>query len=405
MAQAAWAMLMLETEGSSADPSDLNSSGCYLREAGRAEAARSAFLLAAAGGDPNALASLTWPMVLADRMHESIADFENYADAVTRNTDEFPADAERRTHLRWARANAWSNAGLAFLATGQQDRALELWKQAAVVGHVEARVYPAVLAWRQGDRSKAFELLANRIESYEVMEFAADMCEVLQEGTGWFLDWASDALDLVVSQPDADSLLVNNVAQARFAATQDDGALIEAVWSPARCGVPPAVASLVLRLRRRGETRASVEAFEECEPAMQAYVEALPSVMPESDSGSFIPKFRGMFDEQVTEARTEAGVSYVLLGRVDEAERLWRDPGARWFPEALLWRAILCLRAGKVDDAGTLIRRLLPAHRDLLERRLDHWIQNCSQEPERRWYQEGRDALLRIPGVGRPWTT
>lgn len=401
MARCTHAETMLQAQRVNADPSELNSAGCYLRESGRREDAREAFLLAAAGGEPNALASLTWPLVLADEMDEAIAKFEQFAVAVGIYVEGTPANSEIRAFLRKAQANARSNAALAYLATGQEDRARELWREAAEQGHLEARIYPAVLAWRQGDQATACDLLS-QVHHAEISIFASDMCEVLREGTGWFRGWAVDALDLIVFPTNADPLLVNNVAFERFSGPADRTTLMDALRGPARVGVPPSVAGLVQGLRMSGDPGASVEAFETSAIAMEAYLVALPEVMPDWDEDGPVPMFRGKFEEHVIDTLTEVGISYLTVGRESEAARVWSDRRVRNHPEALLGRAALSLREGKVDDARQLVSRILPWQRHRLESQLGEWIGECSQESERRWYEECRDVLRRVPGIKRP---
>jgi len=208
-----------------------------------------------------------------------------------------------------------------------------------------------------------------------------------------------------VSAPDADPLLLNNVAFGRYSGLSDRGAFIEAMWKPGRCGVPPAVVSLVKGLRWAGDPVAAVDAFEACAPAMEAYLSNFPEVVPNPKEDGSIPLFRGNFQVHVVDAVTEAGLAYLLVGQVEAANRLWSDGRLRSHPEALLSRAALCLRADNVDDASRLIGRILPWRRVQLESELEAWIRECTQEAERSWYVECQEALIRVPVIMRPSLT
>ena len=89
-----------------------------------------------------------------------------------------------------------SNAGLAYLALGNRAEALRLWSEAGADGHPEAKLYPAVLAARDGDHKRAKKLL-KRLSPSEIVDIQQDMGEVISEGTGWFSEWAGDALKLL----------------------------------------------------------------------------------------------------------------------------------------------------------------------------------------------------------------
>jgi len=147
---------------------------------------------------------------------------------------------------------------------------------------------------------------------------------------------------------------------------------------------------------------------------MESYLNSLPEVMPEvvpDGQGSGPPIIlRADMEESAMEVLVEAGVSYLLLDRADEANHLWSDLRVRRSPEALVGRAALALRAGDGEHARELVERLLPEHRERISSDLREWIRGIASseattvfaDAERRWYEECLAVLEEIPGITIP---
>ena len=177
-----------------ADEIELNNAATLCLQDGHPYEAMAGFDRAASKGQPNALASLIWTRTLLGLMEDAIAAFENYFPRVSIWMDSITPDL--REYFLPQLPNCKSNAGLAYLALGNRAEALRLWSEAGADGHPEAKLYPAVLAARDGDHKRAKKLL-KRLSPSEIVDIKQDMGEVISEGTGWFSEWAGDALKLL----------------------------------------------------------------------------------------------------------------------------------------------------------------------------------------------------------------
>ena len=177
-----------------ADEIELNDAATLCWQDGHPYEAMAGFDRAASKGQPNALASLIWTRTLLGLMEDAIAAFENYFPRVSIWMDSITPD--QRALFLPQLPNCKSNAGLAYLALGNRAEALRLWSEAGADGHPEAKLYPAVLAARDGDHKRAKKLL-KRLSPSEIVDIQQDMGEVISEGTGWFSEWAGDALRLL----------------------------------------------------------------------------------------------------------------------------------------------------------------------------------------------------------------
>jgi len=177
-----------------ADAMEINNAAWQLMEEGFLDQAMVGLDRAASMGQPNALATLTWILMLDEQPEQAVAVFEKYfprIEAWMAEQDDF-IQSETNPQV----ANSKSNAGIAYAALGRNYVALRLWQEAAAEGHIEAKAYPAVLAARNGDTRRARKTL-KQLSKDERADFRGDMEQVLAEGSGWFEAWARDALELL----------------------------------------------------------------------------------------------------------------------------------------------------------------------------------------------------------------
>jgi hypothetical protein len=179
-----------------ADPLAINNAAHTVMMQGLHEEGLAGFELAASMGQPNALASLIWFRLLGEDFEQARGAFERYFPRVPGWMQGQDEDIQAGTYDQLA--NCKSNAALAYLALGDRRQALQLWSEAADVGHIEAKAYPGVLAVREGEMRQAKKIF-KRLSKSELQEFIDDMESVHVEGTGWFRDWARDALRAVGS--------------------------------------------------------------------------------------------------------------------------------------------------------------------------------------------------------------
>jgi len=176
------------------DPLDVNNAAFQLLRDGFGEEAMVGFERAASMGQPNALATLIWQLMLQGDARRAVTTFEDYFSRI----DNWRAHQEEfiREETYPQIANCMSNAGLAYAELGQTETALRLWVEAAADDHIEAKAYPGVLLAREGDVERALRIFGKLTHS-EQEAFRSDMEQVLEEGSGWFKAWARDALEIL----------------------------------------------------------------------------------------------------------------------------------------------------------------------------------------------------------------
>ncbi len=164
---------------------------------------------AAENGQPNALASVIWFDVIEDQIDTAIKDFE----ACLPITEAWIAKEKLRIDKLWLVSaaeknavihhyyfqvsNCKSNVALAFLAKGNQGKAMELWNEAAINhGHIESRFYPIFHLFKSNPES-AIGVLRNSFSKEELQSLVHDLTEVSNQGSGWFAKWAKEGLDIL----------------------------------------------------------------------------------------------------------------------------------------------------------------------------------------------------------------
>ncbi len=164
---------------------------------------------AAENGQPNALASVIWFDVIEDQIDKAIRDFEAYLPM----TELWIAKEKLRIDKLWLVSaaeknsvihqyyfqvsNCKSNVALAFLAKGNEGKAMELWNEAAINhGHIESRFYPIFHLFKSSPGS-AIGVLKNSFSKEELQSLVHDLTEVSNQGSGWFAQWAKEGLDIL----------------------------------------------------------------------------------------------------------------------------------------------------------------------------------------------------------------
>ncbi len=165
--------------------------------------------LAAENGQPNALASVIWFDVIEDQIDKAIKDFETYLPLAEPWIAKEKARidkiwlvsvAEKNAvinHYYYQISNCKSNVALAFLAKGNESKAMELWNEAALNhGHIESRFYPIFHLFKSNPGS-AIGVLRNSFSKEELQSLVSDLTEVSNQGSGWFAKWAKEGLDIL----------------------------------------------------------------------------------------------------------------------------------------------------------------------------------------------------------------
>jgi hypothetical protein len=164
---------------------------------------------AAENGQPNALASIIWFDVIEDQIDKAIKDFESYLPL----TEPWIAQERARVdkiwlvsaadknavinHYNYQISNCKSNVALAYLAKGNESKAMELWNEAALKhDHIESRFYPIFHLFKSNPGS-AIGVLRNSFSKEELQSLVHDLTEVSSNGTGWFAQWAKEGLGVL----------------------------------------------------------------------------------------------------------------------------------------------------------------------------------------------------------------
>ena len=164
---------------------------------------------AAENGQPNALSSIIWFDVIEDQIDKAVKDFETYLPLVEpwiarerARIDKIwlVSMAEKKAvidHYYYQISNSKSNVALAFLAKGNESRAMELWNEAALKhGHIESRFSPIFHLFKSNPGS-AIGVLRNSFSKEELQSLVYDLAEVSNQGSGWFAKWAKEGLDIL----------------------------------------------------------------------------------------------------------------------------------------------------------------------------------------------------------------
>lgn len=185
-----------------------NNRGYQIMERGNRQQGLALIKEAAENGQPNALATLLWRNLLGDEIKEAIQNYETcilksnaWITAESNRISKvwFASQAEKNTlieHYKYQVSNSKSNAGLAYLADGQVEKALELWNEAAIShGHVEARFYPIFHLCRENP-SSALGILVNSFNKQELQRLIKDTIDI-SSGSGWLANWAKEGLQIL----------------------------------------------------------------------------------------------------------------------------------------------------------------------------------------------------------------
>ena len=177
----------------------LQSEGDRFRNEGEIELALDCYLDAAMEGNPNALGSYTWALLLAGNCEEAIEGFER--------TKSHAIDAFREGKMKasdfamktvWTEiANAESNYALAKLGAGAKlGDAIAIWEPNLWTGHTETRFFLAMAQHKVGEYEGRDATLAGMSDE-QWSEMKDEMKDMSRNAHGFFKSWCSDGVDFV----------------------------------------------------------------------------------------------------------------------------------------------------------------------------------------------------------------
>lgn len=157
------------------------------------------FVSMAADGDVEALASATWWALIYGKESLGVEWFDEFNGKIT------PSDTSELTEFEESRlANVVSNYGFLKLAIDFSDNEAREALDLAAKYSPEAAFAPALIAHRAGETDQCNNALAN-LSAEQISELKNTYERVVQTGEEdgvsdtWFLNWASEALELLAN--------------------------------------------------------------------------------------------------------------------------------------------------------------------------------------------------------------
>jgi hypothetical protein len=177
----------------------LQSEGDRFSQEGEMDIALDCYIDAAMMGNPNALGSFTWHLLLAGNCQEAIDGFEQ--------TKAQAIDAFRKGKMKasdfamktvWLEiANAESNYALAKLGAGATlGEAIAIWEPNVETGHTETRFFLAMAQHKVGEFEGRDATLAGMLDD-QWSEMKEEMKDMSRNAQGFFKSWCAEGTDFV----------------------------------------------------------------------------------------------------------------------------------------------------------------------------------------------------------------
>jgi len=177
----------------------LQSEGDRFRSEGEIELALDCYIDAAMMGNPNALGSYTWALLLAGNCQEAIDGFEQ--------TKAQAIDAFRKGKMKasdfamktvWLEiANAESNYALAKLGVGAKlGEAIAIWEPNLETGHTETRFFLAMAQHKVGE-FEGRDATLRGMSDQQWSEMKDEMKDMSRNAKGFFQSWCSEGADFL----------------------------------------------------------------------------------------------------------------------------------------------------------------------------------------------------------------
>ena len=188
---------------------ELHRKGRQLKDRGSVEEGIKLIRQAAENGAPNALSSLIWHQIIIDDLNGAVKDFEYCLPRVHEWVKKenariakswLASNADRKSFSDFCSyeiSNSKSNVAVAHFGMGDEDKAMQLWSEAASNhGHVEARFYP-IFHMCQANPKMAIGILNSAFTKKELQGLVNTMITVSNGGSGWFANWAKNGLQVL----------------------------------------------------------------------------------------------------------------------------------------------------------------------------------------------------------------
>lgn len=173
--------------------------GNRFRAQGEPEIALDCFLDSSLAGNPNALGSFTWQLLLTGECQEAIDGFEQAKKAAI---DGYRSGKTRmsffhRESINYEIANAESNYALCKLAVGAElGEAIAIWEPNLPSGHTETRFFLAMAQHKVGDFQGRDTSLAG-MSADQWSQMKDEMKEMSRNAKGFFQSWCGEGADFI----------------------------------------------------------------------------------------------------------------------------------------------------------------------------------------------------------------
>lgn len=163
------------------------------------ELALDCFLDASLAGNPNALGSFTWRLLLTGECQEAIDGFEQAKDSAI---DSYRSGRARtsffhRATIDYEIANAESNYALCKIGVGARlGEAIAIWEPNLPSGHTETRFFLAMAQHKVGEFEGRDVTLAG-MSADQWSEMRDEMKEMSRDVKGFFQSWCAEGIDFI----------------------------------------------------------------------------------------------------------------------------------------------------------------------------------------------------------------
>jgi hypothetical protein len=177
----------------------LQSEGDRFSQEGEMELALDCYLDAAMLGNPNALGSYTWHLLLEGKCQEAIDGFEQ---AKGPAIDAFRSGKMKASDYAmktvWSEiANAESNYALSRLGVGAKlGDAIAIWEPNLATGHTETRFFLAMAQHKVGEYDGRDATLAGMTDE-QWSEMKDEMKDMSRNAKGFFQSWCAEGADFL----------------------------------------------------------------------------------------------------------------------------------------------------------------------------------------------------------------
>lgn len=315
----------------------------------------------ASKGNPDSFAVFCWHLALSGEHDKSIEFFNKYENKMKKWIDEELENIQKiqylqetrlkslREYFEYSVSNTKSNVAISFKAKRDETKALELWNEAVENHkHIEAKFFLLL------NQDISILSLKNMIENYgfvpsQIVNLIFSLKSAEEVANGWSKEWFAKALDalrpveeeLIYSQKlildfsientpycynFIDEIIVyareyksylNNKSKQNF----------EKLKIIASNGFPNMFSTVTWILALNGDFEEAIKFYNQYEKQMQIWLsKELEIIQSRNEFYDWrIEKFNNIYSYQISNSKSNAGVSFKAVGDESRAIELWNE--------------------------------------------------------------------------------